>query len=257
MNRRILLMAAVALLFPLAGVVSAETTHWNAVADFNTNYDGSNQSGVMGAWTVAVLESDTTTYHVDDVAALLPASGAIPVGQTEPALIVRKLTGYPDPGAVRNVKGYDLWYDNGNTLMKADALSMHPGYGSRVGWSSVLEFTAPTSGEYLVTAHAFSSFMQTTSIIASILVGRDFDNPIAQDYPTGYVYDAGHTQLDFDKAIALSAGNTMQFISSPNGGACQQSGWQVDIWKVPEPSTLVLLATGMMGLLCYGWRKRK
>ena len=26
---------------------------------------------------------------------------------------------------------------------------------------------------------------------------------------------------------------------------------------VPEPSTLLLLATGLLGLLCYGWRKWK
>lgn len=26
---------------------------------------------------------------------------------------------------------------------------------------------------------------------------------------------------------------------------------------VPEPSTLALLATGLIGLLCYAWRKRK
>jgi hypothetical protein len=26
---------------------------------------------------------------------------------------------------------------------------------------------------------------------------------------------------------------------------------------VPEPSTLALLAAGLMGLLCYAWRKRK
>ncbi|MCD4728661.1 MAG: PEP-CTERM sorting domain-containing protein [Pirellulales bacterium] len=27
--------------------------------------------------------------------------------------------------------------------------------------------------------------------------------------------------------------------------------------KIPEPGTLVLLATGLIGLLCYAWRKRK
>ena len=27
--------------------------------------------------------------------------------------------------------------------------------------------------------------------------------------------------------------------------------------NVPEPSTCVLLATGLVGLLCYAWRKRK
>ncbi|MCD4726183.1 MAG: PEP-CTERM sorting domain-containing protein [Pirellulales bacterium] len=26
---------------------------------------------------------------------------------------------------------------------------------------------------------------------------------------------------------------------------------------IPEPGTLALLATGLIGLLCYAWRKRK
>jgi hypothetical protein len=54
-------------------------------------------------------------------------------------------------------------------------------------------------------------------------------------------------------------------------------GADVDIWKlkvgsslalppggaglsasiVPEPGTLILLVTGLLGLLCYAWRKRK
>ena len=39
------------------------------------------------------------------------------------------------------------------------------------------------------------------------------------------------------------------------------AGWidnyVLDDPKVPEPGTLVLLATGLIGLLCYAWRKRK
>ena len=27
--------------------------------------------------------------------------------------------------------------------------------------------------------------------------------------------------------------------------------------STPEPSTLVLLASGLIGLLCYAWRKRR
>ena len=32
---------------------------------------------------------------------------------------------------------------------------------------------------------------------------------------------------------------------------------RLDISEVPEPSTLVLLASGLVGLLAYAWRKRK
>jgi len=41
--------------------------------------------------------------------------------------------------------------------------------------------------------------------------------------------------------------------ASSNGGA--NIVW--DYVNVPEPSTLALLATGLFGLLCYAWRKRK
>ncbi len=30
-----------------------------------------------------------------------------------------------------------------------------------------------------------------------------------------------------------------------------------DTYEIPEPGTLALLATGLIGLLCYAWRKRK
>lgn len=41
------------------------------------------------------------------------------------------------------------------------------------------------------------------------------------------------------------------------------SGWsylhlaEVEVYGVPEPSTLVLLASGLIGLLAYAWRKRR
>lgn len=47
----------------------------------------------------------------------------------------------------------------------------------------------------------------------------------------------------------------------PSSGTPQSWGWcglgSVTVSSVPEPSTIALLATGLIGLLAYAWRKRK
>ena len=55
--------------------------------------------------------------------------------------------------------------------------------------------------------------------------------------------------------VTSSASGTIlgQESLAPNGVGTW-AGFQVA--SVPEPSTLVLLASGLIGLLCYAWRKR-
>ena len=58
--------------------------------------------------------------------------------------------------------------------------------------------------------------------------------------------------------VTLAAGGTLDFVVNSRG-----SQWNDDtqldatIQSVPEPSALVLLAFGLIGLLAYAWRKRK
>ncbi|MBU4271654.1 MAG: PEP-CTERM sorting domain-containing protein [Planctomycetes bacterium] len=44
---------------------------------------------------------------------------------------------------------------------------------------------------------------------------------------------------------------------SYEAGAALVNFDSVTVTVIPEPSTLALLATGLLGLLCYAWRKRK
>ena len=76
-----------------------------------------------------------------------------------------------------------------------------------------------------------------------------------------------------DVRTAANSGQNSAFIEndnyvkfsglSPSGGVITgtaNSGASIDgfqLVEIPEPSTLVLLASGLIGLLCYAWRKRK
>lgn len=55
--------------------------------------------------------------------------------------------------------------------------------------------------------------------------------------------------------LAVAAGDTIDFVLT--GDKLTQLGASITLTTVPEPSTLVLVATCLLGLLCYAWRKRK
>ena len=55
--------------------------------------------------------------------------------------------------------------------------------------------------------------------------------------------------------LTVAMGDTIDFVSHMDKG--EQLTATITETTVPEPSTLVLLALGLIGLLAYAWRKRR
>ena len=96
-------------------------------------------------------------------------------------------------------------------------------------WSTVFTLSAGNGGDTATTTGATRKISDGVGV--------------AYNFLDGCTDAAGKVTLEFWVASG-SSGNQAAF-----------NGFQLDV--VPEPSTLVLLATGLIGLLCYAWRKRK
>ncbi|MBU4272624.1 MAG: PEP-CTERM sorting domain-containing protein [Planctomycetes bacterium] len=69
---------------------------------------------------------------------------------------------------------------------------------------------------------------------------------------------AAWTQLSFSFVPSAGATATLTLTTPYTAGSWASSDVFLDnVRVIPEPGTLALLATGLVGLLCYAWRKRK
>ncbi len=75
------------------------------------------------------------------------------------------------------------------------------------------------------------------------------------DYEGGGYANSGYDQSGVGVGRGTSAGDSYP---SGNDRTAAVAGLRVVyLGQIPEPSTLVLAAVGLLGLLCYAWRKRK
>ncbi len=94
---------------------------------------------------------------------------------------------------------------------------------------------------------AYTNLLAKTSFVAADLTAGEF-----KDFSVSYTVPSDSPYVGQKLAIWIGGG------SSANG--LQSMGidnLRVNVTAVPEPATLSLLAAGLIGLLCYAWRKQK
>ncbi len=87
----------------------------------------------------------------------------------------------------------------------------------------------------------------TPPILSSATID-DMTNPLLQQS-----FDIGATL----EGITVPEGATRLFFGFRDGFGWYDNVGSVTVSVIPEPSTLILLATGALGLLLHGWRRRK
>jgi hypothetical protein len=142
-------------------------------------------------------------------------------GDSNPRLVVSGLDGTTAIGTIR------LW---SNTDIPVRSVTI---------WSS-------TTNQTSLTASSYEASLVTTKTYDNTLTGWTH-NP---DYPNG----TGDYYIDY--AVNAPAGTQSVLVDFGSMGWVRVEEIQ-GFASVPEPATMILLVTGLFGMLAYAWRKRK
>jgi hypothetical protein len=233
--KRTFCVAAVAFLAVLGfGLAAAQAEIWNAVTDFSATANPSHD------WSYGYCEA-----------------GAGPAGFT-PYNHTAPLPGYESSGVVGWCFGDAGWADpnlnknTSETLVDAYTITWEPGTLAGGGdgggaYATMLRWTCPADGVYDVDATLTG--IQNSGAWANWLVSKN----ASTDWLAIQMYGGYGESLAYSDQLTLSAGDTLDFLSH----GMQHTAFSATIESVPEPGTLSLISSSLLGAVFFAWRKRK
>ncbi len=197
-----------------------------------------------------------------------------PVGETTTSTVDFELI-YPGSGAIGGIPGLSIFDPVNNSGLKLEVLHRNSGLSDgRLGFFSS---ESAASSSYIIQTGAgsfpiaavndlrmrmsLSITNNGTTADVGVLVYQipalgGANGTQAWNYSTTLNIGTGAGELNMDLA---NNGLEVLLTSSPHSGQNELHFDNLDVTgpPVPEPSTLALLASGLIGLLAYAWKKRK
>jgi hypothetical protein len=250
MKTRIVLIGVVL----LGWAVSAQATPitYNVANDFSATTNGGSNAWSYGYYTGSNAEMDTfaastTPNHI---------SSGLGAGLD----VWAYSSGWSDPSISHNGTGSTITVPEWGTVTWApNAFVLVPGAVSTNGMVAVARWTAPSAGTIDING-VFKSVQEVNSHCL-VVVNQKIGGVIANVWGDMCSYTGtGYTA----SGLAVAAGDKLDFVVQQwpaggggwNGGKPTQLDATIALTPIPEPSTMLLSVTGLLGLVAYVWRKR-
>ncbi len=244
--KRLETLAAIVILLVFATTASAD---WQYARDFSTTL---NDSSV--AWQRGYLSGPEGTFHAYDIH---EAPSAEFVGWHDAA------TGWDPLGnTVKNVTTSDynaswgIYYPAGKVTVTSGVEPAASNWGT-VRW------VAPTAGYYNVVANWTNQKINGADVTVGMRNTSDSREFLPDSTATltefvGTDSSVAAGKFSYSNTLYFAAGQNLDFVvTSTVAWASETAGLDATITAVPEPCGITLFITGVLGLLCYAWRKRK
>ena len=145
-----------------------------------------------------------------------------------------------------------FWTANGSRLDQPKVNL--PGFRKQEGGSVTYILTNDTDADMTISGLQFLLNEPAQRPIAALGWGRV---PGPWTLPLGdFVLESGTEESFYLPTVADELWQLTQFAVDPTGSS---PAWAMHEFNVivPEPGTIVLLAAGLLGLVCYAWRRRR